>query len=97
MLEFDPATIEQHAGMAIGGMLGFDMLHTMVLHLDYRDGLVKMESAAPEVEAVGGATQVAQGGGSPNEGQASCDREAMDVPAAATIEAAAQECGTRAT
>ncbi len=87
VLAFDPATIEQHAGVAIGGMLGFDMLHTMVLHLDYRDGLVKMESAAPEVEAAGGATQVARGGGSPNEGQASCDREAMDVPAAATIEA----------
>ena len=87
VLEFDPATIEQHAGMAIGGMLGFDMLHSMVLHLDYRDGLVKMESTAPEVEATGGATQVARAEGSPKDGQASCDREPMDVPAAATIEA----------
>ena len=43
VLEFDPAAIDQNAGFAIAGMLGFDMLHSMVLHLDYRDGLVKFE------------------------------------------------------
>jgi hypothetical protein len=40
--------------MQIAGMLGFDMLHSFVLHLDYRDGLVKMESAELE-NGTGGA------------------------------------------
>jgi hypothetical protein len=43
ILELDPTVVDQNAGMQIAGMLGFDMLHSFVLHLDYRDGLVKME------------------------------------------------------
>jgi len=48
ILELDPSTIEQSAGMQIAGMLGFDILHSFKLHLDYRDGLVKFESIDAE-------------------------------------------------
>ena len=54
ILELDSSTVDQNAGMQIAGMLGFDMLHSFVLHLDYRDGLVKMESAELE-NGTGGA------------------------------------------
>jgi len=53
ILEFDPAIVNQNASMQIAGMLGFDMLHSFVLHLDYRDGLVKMESAEPGIVSPG--------------------------------------------
>jgi hypothetical protein len=46
ILEFDPSAIEQNAGMEVAGMLGFDILHSLVLHIDYRDGLVKFDSPA---------------------------------------------------
>jgi hypothetical protein len=36
--------VEQNARMAVGGMLGFDILHSLVMHIDYRDGLVKFDS-----------------------------------------------------
>ena len=45
ILEFDPSNISRTAGVEVAGMLGFDMLHTLTMHLDYRDGLVKFESA----------------------------------------------------
>ncbi|MFC5862499.1 hypothetical protein ACFPT7_09380 [Acidicapsa dinghuensis] len=51
VLEYDPAAIDQNTGMDVAGMLGFDMLHSMVLHLDYRDGLVKLE--APNADVFG--------------------------------------------
>jgi Flp pilus assembly protein TadD len=44
ILQMDTAAIDQNAGMQMAGMLGFDMLHSFVVHLDYRDGLVKLES-----------------------------------------------------
>jgi tetratricopeptide (TPR) repeat protein len=46
ILEFDPSAIEQNAGMEVAGMLGFDILHSLVLGIDYRDGLVKFDSPA---------------------------------------------------
>jgi tetratricopeptide (TPR) repeat protein len=49
ILEFDPSTVEQNAGFQVAGMLGFDMLHSMTIHLDYRDGLVKLESKDAEI------------------------------------------------
>ena len=84
ILEFDGTSIEQRTGLAIGGMLGFDMLHTMVLHLDYRDGLVKFESDEGESGPRGRATEVAGAG---EEKPGCAHGEATDVPAAATIEA----------
>jgi Tfp pilus assembly protein PilF len=46
ILEFDPSAVDQNAGMEVAGMLGFDILHSLVVHLDYRDGLVKFDSPA---------------------------------------------------
>jgi tetratricopeptide (TPR) repeat protein len=46
ILEFDPSAVNQNAGMEIAGMLGFDILHSLVMHIDYRDGLVKFDSPA---------------------------------------------------
>ncbi|MGB6687623.1 MAG: tetratricopeptide repeat protein [Terracidiphilus sp.] len=48
VLEFDPSAIEHNAAFAVAGLLGFDMLHLLTMHLDYRDGLVKFESTNPE-------------------------------------------------
>jgi tetratricopeptide (TPR) repeat protein len=46
ILEFDPSAVDQNAGMEVAGMLGFDILHSLVMHIDYRDGLVKFDSPA---------------------------------------------------
>ncbi|HEX4320129.1 MAG TPA: hypothetical protein VHZ52_04455 [Acidobacteriaceae bacterium] len=46
ILEMDPTAIAQNTGIEVAGMLGFDMLHSLNMHLDYRDGLVKFESPA---------------------------------------------------
>jgi predicted aspartyl protease len=46
ILEFDPSAVEESAGMEVAGMLGFDILHSLVIHIDYRDGLVKFDSPA---------------------------------------------------
>jgi hypothetical protein len=45
ILEFDPSAIDTNAGLEVGGMLGFDILQPLVMHIDYRDGLVQFDSA----------------------------------------------------
>ena len=49
ILEFEPAAIAHLAGFDVAGMLGFDLLGQVTMHIDYRDGLVKFES--PETTA----------------------------------------------
>jgi hypothetical protein len=49
ILEFDPSTIEQSAGMEVAGMLGFDILQSLVIHIDYRDGLVGFDSPVSRI------------------------------------------------
>lgn len=44
IIELDPTAIERNTGIEVAGMLGFDMLHSLVLHLDYRDGLIRLDS-----------------------------------------------------
>jgi hypothetical protein len=44
ILAFEPEAIDHNTGMDVAGMLGFDVLGQLILHLDYRDGLVKFES-----------------------------------------------------
>ena len=91
VLQFDPASIELAAGIQIGGMLGFDMLHAAVLHLDYRDGLVNLSFPDGQAVPAGNTTsQVAglQSGAGEAEDRAFCTQTLADeVPAAATIEA----------
>jgi hypothetical protein len=38
IVEFDFSAIDQNAGFQVAGILGLDILHSLVLHLDYRDG-----------------------------------------------------------
>jgi tetratricopeptide (TPR) repeat protein len=46
ILEWNPSAVEQNVGMEVAGMLGFDILHSLVMHIDYRDGLVQFDSPA---------------------------------------------------
>ncbi len=93
VLQLDPTAIDQRTGMEIGGTLGFDILHTAVLRLDYRDGLVKVEfpdgSASP---ASGLPLLRASTGAGPADAIASERTEcaqtlAPELPSAATIQA----------
>lgn len=67
ILEFDPSAIEQNAGMEVAGMLGFDILQSLVMHIDYRDGLVHFDSpasgAARRVASSQGAAPASSTGG----------------------------------
>ena len=85
VLEFDPSAIEEHTGLQIAGMLGFDMLHSLVLHLDYRDGLVRVEAPdAPNAAHSGGNLTASA---KENESM-ECPRfEGRDFPTNATIAA----------
>jgi tetratricopeptide (TPR) repeat protein len=86
ILEFDPSAIDQHAGIQIAGMLGFDMLHSLILHLDYRDGLVKLES--PDADLAPGHTNAAMVASADNDEKMACPRfEDRDLPTNTTIEA----------
>jgi hypothetical protein len=65
ILELDPAIIDRNAGFEIAGMLGLDLLHTLTLSLDYRDGLVKFESTESETPTPGKETMIASGASAP--------------------------------
>ncbi len=43
IVAFEPTAIEQNTGFDVGGLLGFDVLGPMTVHLDYRDGLAKFD------------------------------------------------------
>lgn len=43
MLSFDNSGISRGAGVEVSGFLGFDVLHLLVVKIDYRDGLVSFE------------------------------------------------------
>jgi len=47
--EIDLSAIDLNAGFQVAGVLGLDILHSLVLHVDYRDGLVKFELADREL------------------------------------------------
>jgi tetratricopeptide (TPR) repeat protein len=52
ILEFDLSAMDRNAGFQVAGVLGLDILHSLVLHLDYRDGLVKFDLADKELAPV---------------------------------------------
>jgi hypothetical protein len=76
ILEFDPSTIEQSAGMEVAGMLGFDILQSLVIHIDYRDGLVRFDSSVSGLApAVVASSQAAGPASSSSDGKApACDQ-----------------------
>jgi tetratricopeptide (TPR) repeat protein len=45
ILEFDPVVIQRSSGIQIAGLLGFDILQSVRMQIDYRDGLIKFTSA----------------------------------------------------
>jgi tetratricopeptide (TPR) repeat protein len=87
VLQFDPSAIDRNAGLEIAGLLGFDMLHSLTVHLDYRDGLVKFESTdAEDAPAKGRMTASAAPQNEP--ASTSCPSFATkDLPVDSTIEA----------
>ena len=95
VVEFDPAAIERNTGFEIGGLLGFDMLHLLTMHLDYRDGLVKFESTNPEAappSEMGAMTASAASPASENQApSATCPQlPDTDFPIKSTMEAKVQ-------
>ncbi len=48
VLEWDLSTLDHDMGFEVAGMLGFDILQTLNLSLDYRDGLAKFEPTKDE-------------------------------------------------
>ena len=86
ILEMDNAAIDQNSGMQMAGMLGFDMLHSFVMHLDYRDGLVKLESQDAGVTSAGQAGRSLLA--SKAAGQEDCNPgDERDRPLSATLQA----------
>jgi hypothetical protein len=47
ILEMESPSPDPNSSVQIAGKLGFDMLHSLILRLDYRDGLVQLEAPAP--------------------------------------------------
>lgn len=91
VLAYDPENIDQNAGMDVAGLLGFDMLQSMVLHLDYRDGLVKFETANEDVFAKksrGTMTAGGEGECSPLSGSSVGTNSAMAVSVTGLMDAA---------
>lgn len=89
ILDFDPAAIDDNAGFQVAGMIGFDMLHALIIHLDYRDGLVKFDQAGSNIPAARNIAIASAGAANATE-QAECGRyvnQSGDLPTNITIEA----------
>lgn len=46
VIAFDPTAMDENTGISIAGLLGFNLLHNLIMQIDYRDGLIKFESPA---------------------------------------------------
>lgn len=46
-VNYDLSGINRNAGFQIAGILGLDVLNSQIIHLDYRDGLMKLELVKP--------------------------------------------------
>lgn len=93
VLQWDLSAIDHNAGFDVAGMLGFDTLHSLTLHLDYRDGLVKFEPTTTEASpAVAKETMTASATPANDTGVPACQQfENKDWPVASTIEARVTE------
>jgi len=91
ILDFDPSAIDESAGFELAGMIGFDMLHALTVHLDYRDGLVKFDQAGSSGLTTRAAPIAVSSAPASNAGQnADCNRllnQTGDLPTNLTIEA----------
>ena len=93
VLEWDLSAIDHNAGFEVAGMLGFDMLHSLTLHLDYRDGLVKFEPTTTEASpAVRKAAMTASTAPVNETGAPACQQfDNRDWPVYSTIQARVTE------
>jgi tetratricopeptide (TPR) repeat protein len=92
ILDFDPSVIDQNAGFEVAGMLGFDMLHVLAIHLDYRDGLVRFDAAGKSVPTAQPVLIARSGSDTAPSNAQDCDRNSNqlgDLPLNTTIEAKA--------
>lgn len=81
ILAFEPTAIDHNTDLDVGGMLGFDMLGRLTMHLDYRDGLVKFEAPEfPELATRGKSADVAR------ESQECATMSSADIPLNGTLE-----------
>lgn len=87
VLVYDTSAMDRSAGFEIAGLLGFDLLQQLTLHLDYRDGLVRFDSNNPDLVASGNRNIIASSepAASPSEQCPASDTE--DRPSSTTIEA----------
>ena len=93
VLQWDLSAIDHNTGFEVAGMLGFDMLHSLTLHLDYRDGLVKFEPTTTEASpALAKETMIASAPTADKTGVLACQQfENRDWPVDSTIEARVTE------
>lgn len=89
ILDFDVSAIDQSAGFEVAGLIGFDMLHALTIHLDYRDGLVKFDQAGSTIPVQHGTSIAASSVPNTTE-RSTCNRyenQDGDLPTNLTIEA----------
>lgn len=81
VLQIDPYVMDHNTGFEVAGMLGLDVLQPLTVHMDYRDGLVKLETLEKDFDT-------AHKGKKANEPeQASCPpSDELDRPITSTIE-----------
>ena len=80
ILAFEPTVIDHNAGFDVAGMLGFDVLGQLTMHLDYRDGLVKLERP-------GASTSVSMAKGAKAASAEECPTfDSADIPLNQTLE-----------
>ncbi len=88
IMELEPSAMERSTGIQVAGMLGFDMLHSLVLHLDYRDGLIRLDSPDGS-DRIGGLAnrEIAKGSGSGSTTPECASADHRDRPIGLTIQA----------
>jgi Tfp pilus assembly protein PilF len=87
VVEWDLSVINHNTGLEIAGLLGFDMLHSLNMHLDYRDGLVKFEPTTTEASPAKGIMTASAAPAKDAEQSACPEFEKRDWPVDSTIEA----------
>ncbi len=88
VIQWDLSAIDHNAGFEVAGMLGFDMLHSLTMHLDYRDGLVKFEPTTTEATPLAKANSTATAAPANETSAATCPQiENRDWPVQSTVQA----------
>lgn len=86
ILQFEPDAIDHNTGMDVAGVLGFDMLGQLTMHLDYRDGLVKLEMPGASESKYREGTVEAKATHGANEAQECPALASEDIPLNETLE-----------